>query len=198
MKKLFFLTLVIGLSVNCLAQFSITGIVKDTTTQSIVGATVRIAETYKGVFTDNNGKYKLLNLKEGNYLVEVSYVGYETQQIQVDALNKDTEIDFNLKKSQVSLGEFIVSGTRVRENSPFPHSNIKKEDFEKNNLGQDIPILLQNSVSVVSTSDAGAGVGLNRFRTRGRSPDARARASSKSRALLVMRRMCPSVCGARL
>jgi len=167
MKNFFFLTLAAGFSVNCFAQFSISGIVKDSTSQSVVGATVRIAETYKGVFTDNNGGYKLSNLKNGNYVVEVSYVGYKTQQYQVENLSKDTEVNFDLKKSEVSLGEFIVSGTRVEENSPFAHTNITKEEFEKNNLGQDIPILLQNSVSMVSTSDAGAGVGYTGFRLRG-------------------------------
>ena len=167
MKKLFFLTLAAGFSVNCFAQFSISGIVKDSTSQSVIGATVRIAETYKGVFTDNNGSYKLSNLKNGNYVVEVSYVGYKTLQYQVDNLSKDTEVNFDLKKSDVSLGEFIVSGTRVEENSPFAHTNITKDEFEKNNLGQDIPILLQNSVSMVSTSDAGAGVGYTGFRLRG-------------------------------
>ena len=167
MKKLFFLTLAASFSVNCFAQFSISGIVKDSTSQSVVGATVRIAETYKGVFTDNNGSYKLSNLKNGNYVVEVSYVGYKTLQYQVDNLSKDTEVNFDLKKSEVSLGEFIVSGTRVEENSPFAHTNITKDEFEKNNLGQDIPILLQNSVSMVSTSDAGAGVGYTGFRLRG-------------------------------
>ena len=167
MKKLFFLTLAAGFSVNCFAQFSILGIVKDSTSQSVIGATVRIAETYKGVFTDNNGSYKLSNLKNGNYVVEVSYVGYKTLQYQVDNLSKDTEVNFDLKKSDVSLGEFIVSGTRVEENYPFAHTNITKDEFEKNNLGQDIPILLQNSVSMVSTSDAGAGVGYTGFRLRG-------------------------------
>ena len=167
MKKLFFLTLAAGFSVNCFAQFSISGIVKDSESQSVVGATVRIAETYKGVFTDNDGKYKLSNLKEGNYLVEVSYIGYQTQQFKVDNLSKDTEVNFDLKKSNTTLGEYIVSGTRVTENSPFVHTDITDEDFEKNNLGQDIPILLQNSVSMVSTSDAGAGVGYTGFRLRG-------------------------------
>ena len=167
MKKLFFLTLAAGFSVNCFAQFSISGIVKDSTSQLVIGATVRIAETYKGVFTDNNGSYKLSNLKNGNYVVEVSYVGYKTLQYQVDNLSKDTEVNFDLKKSDVSLGEFIVSGTRVEENYPFAHTNITKDEFEKNNLGQDIPILLQNSVSMVSTSDAGAGVGYTGFRLRG-------------------------------
>jgi iron complex outermembrane receptor protein len=167
MKKIIFLTLAAGLSVNCFAQFSISGTVNDSSAQSVVGATVRIAETFKGVFTNNNGIYKLSNLKEGNYIVEVSYVGYETQQIPVENLTKDVTVNFDLKKSQVSLGEVIVSGTRVEENSPFAHTDINKADFEKNNLGQDIPILLQNSVSMVTTSDAGAGVGYTGFRLRG-------------------------------
>jgi iron complex outermembrane receptor protein len=167
MKKLFFLTLAAGLSVNCYAQFSISGTVKDSSDQMVVGATVRVAETYKGVYSDNNGKYKLSNLKEGDYVLEVNFVGYETQEYQVKGLNKDIQVDFDLKKSQISLGEVIVSGTRVEDNSPFAHTNITKEDFEKNNLGQDIPILLQNSVSMVSTSDAGAGVGYTGFRLRG-------------------------------
>ena len=167
MKKIIFLTLAAGLSVNCFAQFSISGTVKDSSAQSVVGATVRVVETFKGVFSNNNGVYKISNLKEGNYIVEVSSMGFETQQIPVKNLTKDAEINFELKKSQVSLGEVIVSGLRVGDNSPFVHSNIAKEDFEKNNLGQDLPILLQNSVSMVSTSDAGAGVGYTGFRIRG-------------------------------
>jgi len=167
MKKVIFLTVIIASSINCLAQFSITGTVKDSLSQPIPGATVRVAETFKGVFTDNDGKFKLSNLKEGNYVVEVSFIGYNTQQISVDNLTKDTELNFDLKKSSTSLEEVIVSGTRVEDDSPFAHTNISQQDFEKNNLGQDIPILLQNSVSMVSTSDAGAGVGYTGFRLRG-------------------------------
>ena len=44
--------------------------------------------------------------------------------------------------------------------------NVQKElDFK--NLGQDLPILLNNQTSVVSTSDAGNGVGYTGFRIRG-------------------------------
>ena len=100
MKKLFFLTLAAGFSVNCFAQFSISGTVKDSTSQSVVGATVRVAETHKGVFTDNNGKYKLSNLKEGDYAIEVSFIGFETQQYEVNGLSKDLELDFEMKQSR--------------------------------------------------------------------------------------------------
>jgi iron complex outermembrane receptor protein len=167
MKKVIFLAVIIASSVNCIAQFSISGTVKDSLSHPIIGATVRIAETFKGVFTDNNGKYKLSNLKEGDYIIEVSFIGYETQKYNVSGLSAAIEVNFELKKSTTSLGEVIVSGTRVKEDAPFAHTNISNQDFEKNNLGQDIPILLQSSVSVVSTSDAGAGVGYTGFRLRG-------------------------------
>lgn len=166
MKKLFVLAVAVALSVSCYAQFSISGIVKDSVSNPIPGATIRIANTFKGVSSDNNGNYKLSNLKEGNYTVEVSFVGYQTQQQEVE-LNKDVELNFDLKSSNQELNELIVEGTRVAENSPIAHTNISSKEFEKNNLGQDIPFLLQNSVSMVSTSDAGAGVGYTGFRLRG-------------------------------
>ena len=167
MKKLFFLTLAAGLSVNCMAQFSISGTIKDSLSNPVPGATVRIAKTFKGVFSDNNGVYQLKNLAAGDYEIEVSFVGYQKQQLTIKGLNKDETLDIQLKKSEQLLDEFIVAGTRVEENNPFAYTNITHEDLEKSNLGKDIPILLQNSVSMVSTSDAGAGVGYTGFRLRG-------------------------------
>ncbi len=44
--------------------------------------------------------------------------------------------------------------------------NVQK-DLDQKNLGQDLPILLKNQTSIVSTSDAGNGVGYTGFRIRG-------------------------------
>ena len=44
--------------------------------------------------------------------------------------------------------------------------NVEK-DLGSKNLGQDLPILLKNQMSVISTSDAGNGVGYTGFRIRG-------------------------------
>ncbi len=166
MKKLFFLTGTIVSSLSCFAQFSISGTVQDSLSQPIPGATVRIVETYKVINSDNNGFYWLTNLNEGTYVVEVSFIGYQTQQ-QTISLAKDETLDFTLKNATHHLDEVIVLGTRVGEHSPIAHTDISAKDFEKNNLGQDIPFLLQNTVSMVSTSDAGAGVGYTGFRLRG-------------------------------
>ena len=42
-----------------------------------------------------------------------------------------------------------------------------QKDLDSRNLGQDLPILLKNQTSIVSTSDAGNGVGYTGFRIRG-------------------------------
>ena len=65
------------------------------------------------------------------------------------------------------LDEVLVKAVRVNATSPITHSNITKEQLEKRNLGQDLPILLNFLPSVVTTSDAGAGVGYTGIRVRG-------------------------------
>ena len=69
--------------------------------------------------------------------------------------------------SKTTLEEFEVTTNRVGENSPVAHENISKEEIEVNNHGVDLPILLDQATSVVTTSDAGAGVGYTGIRIRG-------------------------------
>lgn len=66
-----------------------------------------------------------------------------------------------------TLEDVIVTSTRVKDKSPFAFSTIKKEQLESTNLGQDLPILLDQMPSVITTSDAGAGVGYTGIRVRG-------------------------------
>jgi iron complex outermembrane receptor protein len=66
-----------------------------------------------------------------------------------------------------TLNEVVVSATRVNKNSPVAHENITSDDIEKQNHGVDLPILLDQATSVVTTSDAGGGVGYTGIRIRG-------------------------------
>ena len=69
--------------------------------------------------------------------------------------------------SKFQLDEFEVTTYRVGQNSPVAHENISKEELEANNHGVDLPILLDQATSIVTTSDAGAGVGYTGIRVRG-------------------------------
>ena len=60
-----------------------------------------------------------------------------------------------------------VVAVRAGENAPFAKTDLTKKDIAKNNLGQDLPFLLNQTPSVVVSSDAGNGVGYTGIRIRG-------------------------------
>ncbi len=67
----------------------------------------------------------------------------------------------------IKLDEVLVKATRIDKKAPFTQSNLSKDEIEKRNLGQDVPILLNYLPNVVTTSDAGGGVGYTGIRVRG-------------------------------
>lgn len=67
----------------------------------------------------------------------------------------------------VALSEVEVLATRASSNTPVAFSNMSKTQIESLNNGKDIPFLLSNTPSVLTTSDAGAGVGYSSLRVRG-------------------------------
>ena len=82
----------------------------------------------------------------------------------VCSFSQETQKD-TVKVNQ--LDEVLISAVRVTTKTPVTFSNISKEELQKRNLGQDIPILLNFLPSVVTTSDAGNGFGYSGIRVRG-------------------------------
>lgn len=60
-----------------------------------------------------------------------------------------------------------IRAVRVNDKSPYAVSNLNEKDIRIQNLGQDIPYLLNQTPSVVINSDAGAGIGYTGMRIRG-------------------------------
>jgi len=60
-----------------------------------------------------------------------------------------------------------VLAVKAGDKAPFAKTNLGKKDLEKNNLGQDLPFLLDQTPSVVVNSDAGNGVGYTGIHIRG-------------------------------
>ena len=71
------------------------------------------------------------------------------------------------KKDTLYLQPIEVIAIRAGDKSPFTKSNLTKKQIEINNLGQDLPYLLNQIPSVVINSDAGNGVGYTGIRIRG-------------------------------
>lgn len=69
-----------------------------------------------------------------------------------------------------NLAEVNVNAIKASKNTPIAYTNLKKEEIQKSNLGQDLPTLISLTPSIVTTSDAGAGIGYSGFRIRGTDP----------------------------
>lgn len=75
---------------------------------------------------------------------------------------------FYLSQTTDSVRVTNIPAVEFTKRTPVAKSiiNVEKELADRN-LGQDLPILLKNQMSVVSTSDAGNGIGYTGFRIRG-------------------------------
>lgn len=78
----------------------------------------------------------------------------------------DTTVDPPQLSREV-LAPIEVRALRVGSKDPFVHHQISKAEIQENNLGQDLPYVLQFTPSAVVTSDAGNGVGYTGIRIRG-------------------------------
>ncbi len=94
----------------------------------------------------------------------IVYLLFLTTSFYVSSQEK---INDSIQGTKQFLDEVIVQTVRVKATAPFSHTNVSKVELSSRNLGQDLPILLNFSPSVITTSDAGAGIGYTGIRIRG-------------------------------
>lgn len=107
MKKITFLLIALcGMFTSLMAQ---SGIISGKITEAdsgfeVIGGTVVIQGTDKGTVTDIDGTYQL-DVEAGTYTVEVSYVGFATQEITdvIVTASTTTSLDVQLGESAIEL-----------------------------------------------------------------------------------------------
>src|SRR5690349_6310755 len=146
---------------------SLNGVVQDESTgEKIPSAVVQIENSFSIAVTDYEGTFELKNLKPGSCRLVVSHISFE--KFVVDAVvPPSTPTQIKLKRKIYLSDAFMIIDPRIIYNSPMAFTNISNEELGKNNLGQDMPYLLNFTPSVVVTSDAGTGIGYTGIRVRG-------------------------------
>ncbi|MDR6941793.1 TonB-dependent receptor [Mucilaginibacter pocheonensis] len=166
MKFLFVALTALLLPFLASAQFSITGKVTNELGDALPGASVTITKPFISAVADAAGMYSFTDLKAGNYSLKVSFIGYQAISKSIN-LTKNEVIDISLAKGTLTAEEVTINATRASKNSPTAYTNLSKKDLDKNNFGQDLPYLLNQTPSVVVSSDAGTGIGYTGIRIRG-------------------------------
>ena len=94
----------------------ISGRIKDANDKSaIIGATVLLMQDtvqIAGTTTDNSGKFTI-DAGNGDYILELSYIGYETIRMAL-TVNGDTHIgDILMQEGATELGEVVVESQAI-------------------------------------------------------------------------------------
>ena len=95
---------------------------------------VYLENSTKGTITNENGSFKLTNLKPGSYTLVASFTGYGTSRKRVQITNKNSQIKFNLVEDN-SLQEVTITGTLKavsRLESPVPVEVYSTTFLKKN------------------------------------------------------------------
>ena len=101
--------LLLGFSAMLHAQNSVSGTVTDAQNKPLKGVTITAPEIHKGTTTDENGKYTLNNLPNGNLKLSFSFIGFAIQNKTIFLEQKETTLDISLEEKAFQMDEVIVS-----------------------------------------------------------------------------------------
>ena len=98
------------------------GTVSDAITgETLIQAAVVIGQT--GYMTDFDGRYEA-ELPYGNYTVNVSYVGYQPQRIQLEVNAETVRKDFDMATIVLQEAQ-VIADVAIERETPVAFSNIK-------------------------------------------------------------------------
>jgi iron complex outermembrane recepter protein len=111
------------------------GKVTDTKGVTLPGAIIEITDLKTGAAADTDGSYRISNLPNGNYIVEVHELGYETITTLVSLQSKDVVHDFVMKESVIEKNEVVVTGSSLateERKSITPIQSVSIKDMHEN------------------------------------------------------------------
>ncbi len=149
-----------------MTQANIYGLVVDQGGSPVVNARIQLEGSQLNTTTNFFGKFMLAKVPPGDYTLTISSIYHQTKK-EIASISTD-DILVNVSLEDKLLDALSVTGISLKAvDAPVAHTNVDMVSLRKRNLGQDIPVLLQYTPSLVMTTDAGAGVGYTGLRIRG-------------------------------
>ena len=162
MKTLFLTTLFLLTICWSYSQQVIRGEIRDIDTeQPIFSATVRdLTDSAKviGAITDIDGKFKIENVPYGRRTLVISYVGYQTQTIEVDVTSgRQVVLNLKLETFAEEIEEIVVKandrGTVLNDFATVSSSTFSVEETDRYAGGRQDPARLVSNFAGVSGTD---------------------------------------------
>ena len=143
-----------------------TGIVKDATGETVIGASVIVKGTTNGTITGLDGDFAIPNVKKGD-IIQISFVGYVTQEVVWNG----QPLNITLKDDTQTLEEVVVVGfgTQKKVNLTGSVSSVGAKEIAARPVNSTIDALQGVVPGMnISTSNAGGSLNANKsFNIRG-------------------------------
>ena len=106
-------------------------VVDENTNEPLIGANVVLFGTELGGATNEEGRYSILDIPQGDYQVQISFIGYETQMQSVSVKTWETiQLNFALKSRPLRMDEVMITAMRGRAERPISISVVAEEEIE--------------------------------------------------------------------
>lgn len=134
----------------------VTGKVVDAKGEPVIGATIREDGTSNGTITDFDGNFSLDVFS--NSLLEVSYVGYKSQQLRADA---NGILNVTLKEDTEVLDEVVVTALGIKRKTKALGYNLTEVKSDEITAVKDANFVksLAGKVAGLQINSSAAGVG---------------------------------------
>ncbi|AWG26555.1 TonB-dependent receptor [Flavobacterium kingsejongi] len=110
-------------------KYTLSGTISDgASNETLIGVNIYVPALKIGTTTNEYGFYSL-TLPAGTHTVEISYMGFRTQEQQVN-LTKNTKLTIAMNGDGEELEEVVVSTDRVRSNIRKPEMSVSKLSME--------------------------------------------------------------------
>ena len=150
---LFFTLLLLFTHIVFAQNTTVTGTVSDDSGETLIGVSIAIKGTTRGVITDVDGKYSIPQLSSQSVLV-FSYVGYLSQEITV---GNRTSINVSLREDSQTLDEVVFIG----------YGAVKRGDVTGSVVSVNADEMLKRNPLTVDYGLQGAAAGVAVYRNSG-------------------------------
>ena len=170
-KQLFVFFLFIGLSILGQEKITLSGTVYDNTNnETLIGVSIYFPELNAGTTTNEYGFYSI-TIPQGNYKIQLSYLGYATLLETINLSEKTTK-NFKLFEATESLNEIVIESNIEKLNLKTPQMSVNK--LTSSTIKQ-IPVVLGEADIIKSLillpGVTSAGEGASGFNVRGGAAD---------------------------
>ncbi|NOS54620.1 MAG: TonB-dependent receptor [Cyclobacteriaceae bacterium] len=102
------------------------GTISTESDEALIGAHLYIREIAKGAVADSYGQFQFQNIQSGNYTVEISFIGFETQRLNVEVKEGQTVLlNAKLKEGAFQLSDLAISASQDRPVNTLSQADIK-------------------------------------------------------------------------